>query len=162
MLREISTIFLKQKWLQLLRYSTKSVQERKKWRTSTVTKPFNGRSWFQAVHSTKKSTSCCSRQLSQRTKFVASSSIYFVQKTWRCNWSLFTRWLMLWIAQTERFVKHCCATRQITQRPPMLKFVYSEEEGGRKISTNCVCQLKTWRIGLSSWRHEFSVWLLNC
>ena len=27
-----------------------------------------------------KSTSCCSRQLSQRTKFVASSSIYTVQR----------------------------------------------------------------------------------
>ena len=28
----------------------------------------------------KKSTSCCSRQLSQRTKFVSSSSIYTVQR----------------------------------------------------------------------------------
>ena len=28
----------------------------------------------------QKSTSCCSRELSQRTKFVASSSIYTVQR----------------------------------------------------------------------------------
>ena len=34
----------------------------------------------QPVYATKKSTSCCSRQLSQRTKFASSSSIYTVQR----------------------------------------------------------------------------------
>ena len=46
----------------------------------TETKPFNGRSCFQPVYSTKKSTSCCSRQLSQRKKLVSSSSNYTVQR----------------------------------------------------------------------------------
>ena len=47
---------------------------------STETKFFSGRSRFQPVYSTKKSTSCCSRQFSQRTKFVAISSIYTLQR----------------------------------------------------------------------------------
>ena len=95
--RQILTSFLDQNWLQLLGYWNKSVQERgQKCRIPTETKPFNGRNWFQPVYSTKKSTSCCSRELSHRTKFVSSSSIYTVQRHgwatktcsqggWRCG-----------------------------------------------------------------------------
>ena len=47
----------------------------------------------------------------------------------------------LWIAQTEGFVWPCWDTSWKIQKHPMLKFVFSAEEGGRKDSTNCVCQL---------------------
>ena len=74
----------------------KVIKREEKCRISTETKLFNGRSWFQPVHLKKKPTSCCSRQLSQRTKFVAISSIYTVQRhggateacsqgDWRCR-----------------------------------------------------------------------------
>ena len=56
------------------------------------------------------------------------------RKTWRSNWSLFTKWLTLWIAQAEGFVWHCCDTRWTTQNPPMLKFVSSE---GRRRKKKC-------------------------
>ena len=68
--------------------------------------------------------------------------------------SLFTRWLMLWIAQTEEFVWHCWDTRWTTQRLPMLMFVYSD---GRRRKKNFN---KLWRstidltnlyIFLTSW-----------
>ena len=36
------------------------------------------------------------------------------------------------------------------------------EDGGRKSLVACVCQLLTWRIFISCWRHEFSVWENNC
>ena len=50
--RQIWTIFLVQKWLQLIGSQSKSVQEkRQKCRISTETKPFNGRSRFQPVYS---------------------------------------------------------------------------------------------------------------
>ena len=58
----------------------KCPREKKKRRILSETKPFNGRSWFQSVYLTKKSTICCSRQLSHRKKFVASSLIYTVQR----------------------------------------------------------------------------------
>ena len=49
-------------------------------RMLTETKLYNRRSWFQSVSLTKKSISCCSLQLCRRPNFVASSSIYRVQK----------------------------------------------------------------------------------
>ena len=36
--------------------------------------------FIQFIRQKREKTSCCSRQLSQRTKFVASSSIYTVQR----------------------------------------------------------------------------------
>ena len=54
-------------------------------------------------------------------------------KTWRSNWSLFTKWLTLWIARTEGFVLHCCDTRRTNQRLPIVKFVYSEGRRRKKI-----------------------------
>ena len=144
-----------QKWLQIVGYWTKSVQERtQKCRISTETISFNGRSWFQPFYLTKNSASYCSRQLSQRTKFVASSSIYTVQRRRRSNWSLFTRSLTLWIAQTEGFVWHCFDKKRTTQRPLMLKFVYSDGRR-RKINFNKVCMpfinLTNLYIFLRSW-----------
>ena len=79
--KQIWTFFLVQKGFQLLGCKTKCVQERRqKCRISTLTKLFKGRIRFQPVYSTKKSTSCCCRQLSQSTKIVASSSIQTVQR----------------------------------------------------------------------------------
>ena len=75
-------------------------------------------------------------------------------KTWRSNWSLFTRWLTSWIAQTERFVWHCCDTRWTTQKPLMLKSVYSD---GRKRKKNfsklCMSTINSTNlyIFLTSW-----------
>ena len=156
--REIWTIFLDQKRLQLLGYQTQSVHEKRpKCRKSTGTKLFNGRSWFQPVYSTKKSTTCCSRQLSQRTKFVSSSSIYTIQRhagaaeacsqgDWRCG---------------LRKQKDLCDTVAIQGGQPRDLLCSNSsirtEEGGRNL-TNCVCHLQTWRICISSWCREFSVW----
>ena len=78
--RQIWTIFLSKNDSNYWEIKLSVQQRRQKCRILTETKPFNGRSRFQSVYSTKKSTSCCSRQLSQRTKFVASSSIYTVQR----------------------------------------------------------------------------------
>ena len=51
---------------------------------------------------------------------------------------LFTRWLTLWIAQTEGFVWQCCDTRRTTQRLPILNFVYSDGRR-RKKNFNKLC-----------------------
>ena len=77
-----------------------------------------------------------------------------LSKTWGSNWSLFTRWLTLWIAQIEGFVWNCCDTGRITQRHIMLKFVYSE---GRRRKKNfnklymSTIDLTTLYIFLTSW-----------
>ena len=119
----------------------KVFERRQKCRISTETKPFNGRSWFQSVYSTKKSISCCSRQLSQRTTFFASCSIHTVQKhggaieacsqgDWPCG---------------SPKQKVLCDTAEIQGGQPR-NFLCSSpsirtEEGGRKISASFVCQL---------------------
>ena len=93
-----------------------------------------------------------------REKIVVSSSIYTNQRhggateacsqgDWRCG-------------LTKQ--KDLCDTTAIQGRQPRHVFCSSSsirsEEGGREISTNFVCQLKTWSICISSRRHEFSVW----
>ena len=142
MSRQTWTTFLAQKWLQLLGYQSKSVQERREnCRILTETNPFNGRSRFLPVYSTKESTSFCSRQFSLRAKFVAISSIYTVERhgvateacsqdDWRCG---------------SPKQKNLCYIAAIQGGQPR-NFLYSSpsirtEEGGRKISANCVCQL---------------------
>ena len=153
------TIFLGQKWLQLLGYWTKRFQtSRRKCRNSTETKLYNGRSWFLSFCSTKKPTSCCIRQLSQRTKFVAGSSIYTVQRHGRaaeaCSQG---EWHCGLHNQKDLFDTVAIQGEQ----PRDLRCSSSStwtEEGGRKNSTNCVCQLKISRVCVSSWRHEFGVW----
>ena len=75
-------------------------------------------------------------------------------KTWRSNWSLFTKWLTLWITQTEGFVWHCWDTMWTTQRLPMLKFVYSDGRSRKKtFSKLCMStiNLKNLYIFLTSW-----------
>ena len=66
------------------------------------------------------------------------------------------RWLTLCIAQIEGFVWHCCDTRRTTQRPPMLKFVYSDGRR-RKKSFSKLCMstinLTNLYIFLTSWVH---------
>ena len=109
---------------------------------------------FQPVYSTKKSTSCCSRQLSQRTKFCRQFFNLHSPKTCRNNWSLCTRWLTLWIVRTERFVWHCSDTRRTTQRPPMLKFVYSDRRRRKKDFSKwsmSIIDLTNLYIFLTSW-----------
>ena len=110
---------------------------KQKCRFWTETEPFNRRSWFQS----KKSTRCCSVQLSQRTKFAASSSIYTVQRhrrateacsqgDWRCGLSK---------------QKDLCDTAAIEGGQHRILLCSSSsirtEDGGRKLSANCVCQL---------------------
>ena len=159
MLRQVWTIFMVQKWLQLLGYLTKSVQKRRQnCGISTETKLFNGRSRFQPVYSTKKSTSCCNRQLFQRTKFVASSSIYTVQRhgeateacsrgDGRCGSPKQKNLCYIAAIQGGQPRNLLCSSPSIQM-----------EEGGRKNSAKCVGQLQTRRIYIPSWRHEFSVW----
>ena len=89
----------------------------------------------------KKSTSCCSRQLSQRTKIVSSSSICTVQRHGEASEAC---------SQGDR---RCGSPKQkdlydtaaiqgghardlLSSSSPI-----RTEEGGRKISTNRVCQL---------------------
>ena len=62
-------------------------------------------------------------------------------KTWRSNWSLFTKWFTLWIAQTEGFVWHCWNTRWTTQKVPMLKFIYSDGRSRMKKFSKSLCQV---------------------
>ena len=58
---------------------------------------------------------------------------------------------MLWVAKQK---DDLCDTAAIQGGQPKDVLCSSSsfwtEEGGRKMSTNCVCQLKTWRICISS------------
>ena len=134
--------FRRPKWHQLVGYSTKSVQERKqKCRVPTETKPSEGRSCIQSVYPTKKSTNCCSGQLSQRTKNVSSFSIYTVQRhggaTEACSQGF-------WHCRLPE-QKDFCDTAAIQSGQPrdILRSSSSirTEERGRKISRTCVCKL---------------------
>ena len=102
---------------------------------------FSGRSSFQSVYSTRKSTSSCSRQFSQRTKFAASFWIYTIQRhggatepcsqnDWRCGLSK---------------QKVLCNTSAIQGGQPRNLLGSSSsiwtEDGGRKSSATCVYQL---------------------
>ena len=89
-----------------------------------------------------------------KNKICRPFFILHCPKSWRSNWSLFTRWLTLRIAQTERFVWHCCDTRRITQRPPVLKFIYSDGRRRKKSFSNlCMSpiNLTNFYIFLTSW-----------
>ena len=133
MSRQIWTNFLVQKDSNYLDIKLKVFKRKKRCRISTEKIFYNGRSWFQSVYLTKKSTSCCSRQFSQRTKVDASSSIYTVQrhggateacsqKKWRCGLPK---------------QKDLCGTVAIQGREPriLLCSILSNrtEGGGRKI-----------------------------
>ena len=122
-------------------FKLKMLKRGEKCRILTETKTFNGRIWFQPVYSTNKPTSCCSRQLSQRTKFAASLSIYSIQRvggaTEACSQSD-------WRCGSPKH-KDLSNTAEIQSGQPR-NFLSSSsfirtEEGGRKISANCVCQL---------------------
>ena len=86
----------------------------------------------------------CNQFIRQRNQLVVAADNFLreqnlspvlqstLSKTWRRNWSLFTRWLTLWSAQTERFVWHCWDTRWTTQKLPMPKSVYSDGKKRKK------------------------------
>ena len=89
----------------------------------------------------KKSTRFCSRQFSQRTKFVSSSSIYTVQRHAGAVEACSQGDRRCGLPKQKDF----CDTAPIQGGQPR-DFLCSSssirtEEGGRKISTNCVCQL---------------------
>ena len=112
----------------------------------------------QLIRQTNQLVVAADRQLSQRTKFLTSSSIYTIhrrggateacsQSDWRCGLSK---------------QKDFCDIAEIQDGQPRnflcsSSFIRTEERGS-KISANCVCQLQTWWIIKSSWRHDFSVW----
>ena len=96
--------------------------------------------------------------LEKKTKFAASSSIYTVQRhggaTTACSQS------NLICGSPEQ--KDLCNTVAIQGGQPRNLLCSSSsirmEGGGREIWANCVCQLWTWKICISSWRHDFCVW----
>ena len=93
----------------------------------TDTKLFTARRWFQLVYSTKKSTSCCSRKFSHRTKFVSSSSIYIVQ---RQGWAAEACSQGDWCSGSPK-EKDLCSTAAIQHGQP-INLLCSIRQFGRK------------------------------
>ena len=159
MSRQIWTILLVQNWFQFFGCKTQSIQENWQQRFPTGTKSHCGGSIFQPVLAIEEAAGHCSSKLWWRGKFFPSADTNNAQgHGWTTQTGSQDGWRSGRIKQ-----KDFCDSAAV-KCGQAREFIYSspnncKEEGGRELSTNCLCEIQTWRSYLFTWWNGFCIWL---